>query len=115
MIIAMKNNTYVYPHKHTKSESYHIIDGKMLLVYFKNNGEIDRFVKLSVEDTLIARVDPGQYHGIIVLSKYAIFHETRIGPFERENDSMFASWIEDDREQYMINIEKKYNEKRNRK
>ena len=101
MIIAMDNAKFVYPHKHEKSESYHIIEGSLLLVYFKENGEISKFIVLSKKDTIISRVDRNQYHAIIALSDYAIFHEIRTGPFKTATDSFFAPWIDEDKNAYM--------------
>ena len=104
MVIAMKNNTCVLPHKHHKSESYHIMDGEMLLVYFSDDGQINNFVKLSHQDTFVARVDSDQYHGVIALSEYIIFHETRIGPFHRNSDSVFATWADSDTTAYIQRV-----------
>jgi cupin fold WbuC family metalloprotein len=91
MIIAMKHGTRVYPHKHERSESYQIVKGKMILVYFDENGSVNKKVLMSQNDTLVARVDVGSYHGIIALED-VIYHETRLGPFISQSDSVFASW-----------------------
>lgn len=112
MVISIKKETFIYPHKHEKTESYHILEGDLLLVYFEDNGNIKKYVRLSPSNTLIARVDQKQYHAIIILSEYAIFHEIRLGPFEQNHDSTFANWSELEQEKvlYMKNILKKYEE-----
>ena len=110
MVIAMDKSRYVFPHKHEKSESYQIIEGEMLLIYFEENGEIEKFVKLSQNSTLISRVDAGQFHGIIPLSGYVVYHETRIGPFEKDKDSIFSIWSGENRVAYMKKLLNRYKE-----
>jgi len=110
MIIAMDSSKFVYPHKHNKSETYQIIDGELLLIYFNDNGSINKFIKLSKNDTFISRVDSGYYHGAIPLTKNVIFHEMRTGPFNPSGDSCFANWIEGDKDIYMNKILEKYKE-----
>lgn len=86
MIIGLKKGEIVNPHKHKKSESYHIIKGKMLLIYFNKYGEKTKEIKLNKKHSLIARVDKNQYHMIVALED-TIYHETRIGPFDPKSDS----------------------------
>ena len=110
MIIALKRNKFIYPHKHVKSESYQIIEGKMALIYFSQSGNIENYVILSINAHLISRVDKNQYHAIIVLSDYVIYHETRVGPFESKNDSTTPSWLEEEtKDIFMKNMVKTLN------
>ena len=90
MIIGMRKSSRVYPHKHKRSESYHILKGKMLLIFFNEDGSVDKKITMSPHDTIIARVDAGSYHAVIAL-KNVIYHETRLGPFIAEGDSIFAT------------------------
>lgn len=94
MIIAMKKASRMVPHKHEKSESYHIIKGTILLIYFDQEGNMLKGIKMNQDNTLVARVDKGSYHGIVALTD-AIYHETRLGPFIPETDSIFPSFTED--------------------
>ncbi len=103
MIIGIRKNSFVYPHKHQKSESYHILEGKMALIYFHNSGDIDNILILNSNDILIARVDKGVYHASIALSN-TIYHETRVGPFISQGDSEFADWVTEDKDDYMRSI-----------
>jgi len=91
MIIGMKKSSLVEPHKHKKSESYHIIKGKMLLVYFNEDGSIDKKIIMSLNDTIVSRVNGGYYHGVIALED-TIYHESRLGPFISATDSEFATF-----------------------
>jgi len=102
MVIALNKESLIYPHKHEKEETYHIIIGKMLLVYFTEKGEIDNTVLLSNNDILIARVDKETYHAIIVIED-AIYHETRVGPFITKTDSTYPDWCKN-KDIFMKNI-----------
>lgn len=106
MIIGMREGSFVYPHKHKKSESYHIIEGRIALIYFDEEGNIVHTVIMSRDDTLVARVDKESYHAIISFSD-AVYHECRIGPFVPETDSVFAPWCENDKDAFMNDIIKK--------
>lgn len=106
MVIAMKKNCFVYPHKHLKSESYQIIQGKALLLYFNDLGEVEQTTTLSPEDGIIALVKHDTYHALISLED-TIYHETRLGPFISQSDSIFANWIVGDKDKYMENLANK--------
>jgi cupin fold WbuC family metalloprotein len=105
MIIGMKKNKYVYPHKHAKEESYHIIKGKVLLIYFQDNSDIKKSVILEHSKSLVARVDKNTYHALIALQD-SIFHEVRLGPFISNGDSIFPNWHKENPSLYMKNLQK---------
>lgn len=105
MIIAMKKDSYIYPHKHQKSESYQIIEGKALLIYFNDLGEIEKYTILSDKNSIVALVNKNKYHALISLED-TIYNETRLGPFIPQNDSIFAKWIKENKEEYMKNLVK---------
>lgn len=105
MVIAMKKNNYVYPHKHKKSESYQIIKGSLLLIYFSENAEIKKTILLNKKNHLIARVEKNTYHAAISL-KDTVYHETRIGPFEPNFDSIIPNWCNEKKEEFMIKLRK---------
>src|SRR5579871_1167798 len=47
MIIAIEPGSYIRPHKHPgKSEAFHIGEGDVDIVVFKDDGEIDEIVRL---------------------------------------------------------------------
>ncbi len=103
MIIAMKKNNYVFPHKHAKSESYQIIKGSLLLIYFTEEGELKKTILLNKKENLLARVEKDTYHAAISI-KDTIYHETRLGPFDPKNDSIIPKWCIQDQEKFMIKI-----------
>jgi cupin fold WbuC family metalloprotein len=81
-------------HRHpTKSEGYHLVEGEMALLLYKDTGDTDRVIHLT-PGSPIARVGPNTFHELKIVSPYAIYHETKPGPFERENDKIMAPWVE---------------------
>lgn len=100
MIIGMKKGSFVFPHKHKKSESYQIIKGEMALLYFSEDGVLREELLLAEGKHLVARVEGGSYHAAIAL-RDTIYHETRLGPFRPKDDSFFAPCLPKEKETYM--------------
>lgn len=99
MVIVHAKDTYVRPHKHIgKSESFHVIEGTGRVVLFDNEGKIARVVELGDSRsgrTFYYRLDEPAYHTLIIDSDIIVFHETTVGPFNRE-DTVFAPWSPED-------------------
>lgn len=98
MIIAQGKEVYVKPHKHIgKSESFHLIEGELLLVFFSDAGDVEESVLLSVKPggNSGCRIAEERYHGVIPLSHWVVFREITNGPFQRD-DCIFAPWAVDE-------------------
>ena len=96
MIILQNKNKYYRPHRHQKKvEVYQIIEGKMALFIFNDDGEVIESDVLSTEENFIYRIPAKTWHVTIPLTKFVIFHESKPGPFLREGDSIFANWAPD--------------------
>ncbi|SLM30905.1 conserved hypothetical protein [Desulfamplus magnetovallimortis] len=96
MIIAMHMSTYVRPHRHGTniSESFHMIEGELDIILFRENGDIDQRVEmgdLQSGKSIIYRMNCNIWHMVIPKTKYVIFHETTTGPFEPINAD-FPEW-----------------------
>ena len=95
MIIYHEKNYYVRPHKHpSKSESVHIIKGKVDIIIFDDYGNIIDIVKLGdfkSKKEFYYRLNCDYFHMLIIKSKFLIFHETSPGPFKKSN-TKFAKW-----------------------
>ena len=88
MIILQQKKNFYMPHKHlNKGETYHIIKGKMGCVLFKDNGKIKFTCTLNKND--IFRVPINTFHTMVPLSKIVIYHESKVGPFLKKNDSIY--------------------------
>ncbi len=93
MLICQYSNTYIRPHKHlSKSETYHIVEGEVVLFIFDDEGDVIDQVNMSLQKKILCRIERNYYHTLIPITKYVIFHESRPGPFLKENDSFFPSW-----------------------
>jgi cupin fold WbuC family metalloprotein len=95
MIIALARETYIAPHTHLgKSESFHIIEGAVDVVFFDDAGEIVEVVRMGDSNSgrvFFYRQNRPGYHAVVPQSAVVIFHETANGPF-RKGDSIAAPW-----------------------
>ena len=95
MIIAFCKDSYIRPHRHIdKSESYHIIEGRIEIIFYNDNGiEIDKVVlsdKID-EHPFFFRISNSAWHTVVPKSDFVIIHEVTKGPFNK-NSSEFADW-----------------------
>ena len=106
MVILQQRKNFYLPHKHLKKgETYHIIKGSMASILFKDNGKIKKIYKLVKDD--IFRTPLNTYHTMVPLTKFVIYHESKIGPFLKKNDSIFPKWNHKFRNKLGINEFKK--------
>ena len=95
MLIVHPRAAYVRPHKHlNKSESVHIIEGRVDVVFFDDLGKIQAVVRLGDYGsgrTFYYRIGEACYHTLLITSDFLVFHEVTNGPFRRE-DTVFAPW-----------------------
>ena len=96
MFIVHFRDTYVRPHKHLgKSESIHIIEGSADIIIFDNDGEIKDVINMGEYRSgkrFYYRMDEEFYHTVLIDSDTCVFHETTKGPFDRDRDTLMASW-----------------------
>lgn len=93
MIICFHRDTVVRPHRHTtKSESFHLIEGELDVIFFNDAGKaVRRLVMDKTKSTLVYRLSAPMWHSVIVRSEYAVIHEITNGPFNAA-ESDFAPW-----------------------
>ncbi len=77
--------SYIRPHKHPgKSEAFHIVEGEVDIVVFKDDGEIDQVVPLGRPGggrSFYYRMSKPFFHTLIIRSDLLIVHEITNGPF----------------------------------
>ena len=100
MLIVHHKGNYVPPHKHLgKSESFHVIEGKLKIVLFGDEGKIHDVIRLASSASkgsfFYYRLSESLYHTVIPISDVVVFHETTNGPFRRE-DMVIPEWAPDD-------------------
>ena len=95
MIIAFCKDSYIRPHRHIdKSESYHIIEGRIEIIFYNDSGiEIDKVVLSDKMDEhpFLFRISNSDWHTVVPKSDFVIIHEVTKGPFNK-NSSEFADW-----------------------
>ena len=93
MIILQHKGTYVRPHKHLiKAEAYQLIAGTQSVFIFDEAGNVIDRCDMSPDGNFLYRFEKKYYHMSVPTSDFVIFHESKIGPFIREGDSVFAPW-----------------------
>ena len=95
MLIVHTRGAYVRPHKHLqKSESVHIIEGEVNVVFFDAAGAVAEVVRMGDYGSgrkFYYRIGGPRYHTLLITSEFLVFHEVTNGPFRRE-DTVFAPW-----------------------
>ena len=111
MIIVLSRGAYVRPHRHlAKSESFHIIEGRLNVLMFGEDGVVRSVLKMDqagAGETFFYRLSESVYHTVIPQSPWVVFHEATNGPLNRE-DTVYAAWAPDDNDRNSV---KKYIEK----
>ena len=98
MVIVMFRDSYNGPHRHRdKSESFHVIEGRLVVVLFDDQGNVTRRIRLGPPgsgETFLYRLPKNRWHTIVPLTEYIIIHEATTGPFA-PGQVEFASWAPD--------------------
>jgi cupin fold WbuC family metalloprotein len=90
MIIAIRANSYIRPHRHhNKVESFHLVEGCVDVVIFSDDGEVVDVITLGEEHNFYYRLDKPHYHTLIIRTPILVIHEITNGPFDI-NASDFA-------------------------
>jgi len=95
MIIAIVRDSHFPPHCHPrKSESLHVVSGRLGLVTFEDDGAVTKRLILSaasLQTPAFYRIGPGVWHGVFALSELVVVHEVTAGPFGPDA-SITAPW-----------------------
>jgi cupin fold WbuC family metalloprotein len=89
MIIAIEPTSYIRPHRHPgKSEAFHIIEGEVDIVVFRDHGAIDQIVSLGEKGgprPFYYRMSEPRFHTLVIRSDLLIVHEITNGPFSPDS------------------------------
>ena len=107
MIICLKKDSYIQPHIHPtgKTESYHVIEGKMNIYIFNQKGKILKIVKMGDHkkgSIFYYRMNKGIFHMPVATSKYCVYHEVFAGPFKKSKDVRYSVWSPDQNEKISV-------------
>jgi len=95
MLIVHTKETYVRPHKHMgRSESFHVIEGELEVILFDDFGRIMKVIGMapySSNKVFYYRLNQELFHGLLISSDIAVFHEVTNGPFD-PSTTVFPTW-----------------------
>jgi len=95
MIIALARDCLFPPHRHpSKTESYHVIDGRFVLILFREDGTAARALLLTPPaqgGTFCFRLGTPSFHAVLQLDDVVVFHEVTNGPFKK-GEAVLAPW-----------------------
>ena len=90
MVILQRKNYKCPVHKHlSNGETIHIIKGSMAILVFNKKKRLINKIVLNKKNRLIYRIPTTFYHTVQIKSNYAIYHESKNGPFVRK-ETVFA-------------------------
>ena len=93
---AMEPGTYIRPHRHLdppKAECFLAVRGRMALIVFADNGEIEQIVQFGTGcDVLGVDLPAGSWHCMVALEEGSIFFETKPGPYTPHAAEDLAPW-----------------------
>lgn len=95
MIIVAHQTTIIEPHKHPagKSESYHVLEGSLLVKIFEDSGVCRQSIALDQKSSCkMYRIKGDVWHQPIPLSEWVLYHEVYSGPFTKDEDVLYAQW-----------------------
>lgn len=95
MIIVLTRDCLFRPHRHVaKSESYHMIEGRMVFIMFSDDGTPLRAEVLTPPGQggcVCMRISDPVYHAVVPLDDLVVYHETTNGPF-KPGSAILAEW-----------------------
>lgn len=102
MLIALCSTTSYQPHKHlNKAEAFHLIEGRLRVVLFSDDGVVENSFELAgandagaVGVSFYCRIPVNKFHTVVPLSETVVFREVTDGPFMTE-ETIFSSWPDD--------------------
>jgi cupin fold WbuC family metalloprotein len=88
MVIAISASSYIRPHRHMgKSESFHIVEGVVDVVFFSDEGRINDVIQLGDAESglnFFYRLSESLFHTLLIRSDVLVMHEVTNGPLVRE-------------------------------
>lgn len=94
MLFTNTRDCYFRPHRHDDDELQIVISGKMYVIYFDDRGNIVEKFKASNKKNSIYRINKGQWHMNLPLSKTITIFEVKQGPFY-QGSNHYPDWAPD--------------------
>lgn len=99
MLIALCSTTSYQPHKHlNKAEAFHMIEGRLRVVLFSDEGAVENSFELAAADdagaagaAFYCRIPLKKFHTVVPLTETVVFREVTDGPFVAA-ETIFSPW-----------------------
>lgn len=96
MLILERKGKYYRPHKHfNEGETFHIIEGRMGVFSFDEEGKVIDSCILEAGRTFMYKVGINMHHAVMPLTDIVIYHESKPGPFVSSSDNIYPAWAPD--------------------
>ncbi len=96
LLNALEPGTYLRPHRHLhpdKTEIFLLLRGRMALFTFDSEGQVTKTLILDPSEGVYgAEVEPGIWHGLLVLESGTVLYEVKEGPYSPLLPENFAPW-----------------------
>ncbi len=96
LLNAIEPGSYIRPHCHLdpeKDEAFILMNGRLGIVTFDNEGGVAGTALLSFADgNLAVDIPHGVYHTAVSLESGTVFYETKAGPYRPLNEEETGSW-----------------------
>lgn len=95
VINIIMHDSYMQPHQHPgpeKIEQIHLLEGKVAVLFFDENGAISRITPLVRERLDSIAVPAYTWHTYVMVTDHAITYETMMGRYEPASWKHFAAW-----------------------
>lgn len=96
LLNAIEPGSYIRPHRHLdpeKDEAFILMNGRLGIVTFTDDGEVAETVLLShAGGNLAADIPHGVYHTALGLESGTVFYETKAGPYRQLNEEEKGLW-----------------------
>jgi cupin fold WbuC family metalloprotein len=93
---AIEPRSYIRPHRHLdpeKDEAFILMNGRLGIVTFHDDGTVAKTVILSRESgNLAADIPVGVFHTALALEPGTVFYEAKAGPYLALTDAERAPW-----------------------
>jgi cupin fold WbuC family metalloprotein len=93
---VLTKNTYVQPHKHKsppKPETFIVLKGELGFFLFNDDGSIKEKYLLSEKGPIYGiDIPPNMWHSIVCISEICICFEGKSGPYDPNEDKIFANF-----------------------
>jgi cupin fold WbuC family metalloprotein len=91
----MMKDTYMQPHMHPgeeKIEDIHIIQGKLAIIFFDDDGCADQIIRLEKNNQEHIEVPAFTWHTYVMLTDSVVTYETMMGKYDPDTWKKMATW-----------------------